>query len=237
VEHIRTFSIAAIALLATGSLATATEIFDTSSPGVMYAVSDGSFWVRSTQITPSGTPPGKDATAYVDAVNSNFVLSADGTGYSDAGIVLYFNGGFALGDLASVTTTSTGNPLSINLWLDTGGDGNFFTFNPDGSLVGINGDSYGGTGSGAVNAGSVFYMFGGNGAGGSYTLAQLQSGVVPGIGATTLTSLWVGITNTHTASISEIDVNFIPEPGTFVLLGAGLLVCGLARRRITSPAR
>ena len=174
--------------------------FNTSSSGVNYAINDSGFFV-----SPNGF---STANAQSLISGSNFHIQAASPA-GDVGIVLYFNGGLTLGSLQSVTINTVGStPLNLNLWLDTGGDGMFFAFNGT-QLTSLNGDSYAGGGpqTAIYNSASSFYMLGGNGAGGTYTLAQLQGGMVPGIGANTLTALWIGANAPITADISSITVN------------------------------
>jgi hypothetical protein len=219
------------ALLFIGAAANAdATTFDTSSPGVLFSVNDVNYYVRSSQIPPGSSIPGLDASSYISG--STFDLSATGPAYSDAGIVLYFNGGLPLGSLQNVSVASTGDPLSINLWFDTGGDGQFFAFASDGSLTGLNGDSYGGTGGSALSAASSLYMFAGDGAGESYTVAQLQAGVVTGIDSHTPIALWIGITEPNSAQISGVTVDALPEPDSLLLIGAGLIALALLAKRL-----
>jgi hypothetical protein len=182
------------------------ETFTISSCNIDFAVNDGGhFYVRSSQIPGgAGSPPGVDASSAISG--SSFHLTAAGSGYSDSGIVLYFNGGLKLGDLQSVSVSGTGSPVTINLWLDTGGDGNFFAFDGNGMMTGLNGDSYG-SGAASLDAGTSIEMFAGNGAGHTYTLAQLQAGAVSGITVNTGIALWIGITNPGTADISSVAVS------------------------------
>jgi hypothetical protein len=197
------------------------DMVTTSSCNVSFSVNESNaFYVRGSQIVPAVSPPGLEATATI--TGSYFALSANSAGYSDSGIVLYFNGGLKLGDLKSVSVVSTGSPVSINLWLDTGGDGSFFAFDANGMMTGLNGDSYGGHGGASLDATSSIQMFGGNGAGHTYTLAQLQSGTVPGIDRNTRAALWIGITNNNTADISSIAVG-IDEEGAALLAGGNRL--------------
>jgi hypothetical protein len=138
-----------------------------------------------------------------------FHVAATGGSYSDAAIVLYFDGSLTLGELQRVKALSTGSTLSCNLWLDTSGNGQFFAFNGD-VLTGLGGDSYAGTTmSGPMTDSSSFYMLGGNGAGGTYTLHQLKNGAVAGISGSTKVALWIGFTNQpdHAADIQSITVD------------------------------
>jgi hypothetical protein len=173
------------------------------------------------------------------AIASGGSLSTSGAGYSDAGVVVGFDGSLKLGSLLGVSVSSTGSPLAMNLWFDTSGDGKFFKF---GGLSGyemtsLNGDSYGG---GSLPAGlsSDFYMFGGNGAGSTNTLAELQNGSVSGIDGNTPVAFWIGITNAGgqalDAEVNSITVRTadpVPEPTSLLLMGGGLLSLGLIYRR------
>lgn len=179
------------------------ETFNTSIANVWYSVNDGNFYTRPTPINMT------NAQATIE--NGKFHLNAEGPGYSDAGIALYFDGTLKLGDVQSISSVSTGDPLSVNLWLDTGNDGQFFAFDPNGELISLNNDSYCGHELGSeVNDSTSFYMFGGNGAGGTYTLAQLKEGAVSGINSNTKVAIWVGLTNDFSADINSISV--VPEP-------------------------
>jgi hypothetical protein len=176
------------------------QTFDPSSGGVWYAVNDsGSFWTRAAQMPASSSSPGLNATSSIAA--GLFHLTASGSAYSDSGIVLYFDGTLHLGDLQSVSITSTGSPLAMNLWLDSGGDGQFFSFDSNGVMTSLNGDSYGGHSGNTHDTTSPFYMLGGNGAGNTYTLSQLQGGAVAGISAATPVALWIGIANSGGSSL------------------------------------
>lgn len=174
--------------------------------------------------------------ARVDMYEDTGIMSlnaqAVGTNYTDAGVVLYFNGGLKLGDLQSVSVTSTGTVApSVNLWLDSGGDNAFFSWTARApSYLGPNGDSYCGH-DGNVDLTSSFYMLGGNGAGTTHTLAELQSGAVGGIGANTPVALWIGITDCNMVKISSIKVSTVPEPGTLVALMSGMVGFFAVRRR------
>ena len=198
--------------------------WNTSSSDVYFAVNDTGYYVSPTGLTTTN--------AQSTISGSNFHIEA----YSpagDAGIVLYFNGGLTLGSLQSVLVNTVGQtPLNLNLWLDTGGDGQFFSFRGT-QLTGLNGDSYGGAGpqTAAYDSTSSFYMLGGNGAGDTFTLAQLQGGAVSGIGANTPTALWIGANAPISADISSVQVSTVPIPAAVWLLGSGLVgLIGIRRR-------
>ena len=197
------------------------DTFSASSSGVMYALNDGTnFYV-------SGNP--------ITMANNFSGLNSDGTAFDltastgDVGLVLYFNDPLKLGDLLGVSVASTGTPLSVNLWLDTGGDGKFFSFasgdfSAPNALTGLNGDSYA-TGPGLVTDSSVFYMQAGDGAGNSYTLLQLQEGMVSGIDSNTATALWIGFNGAPGPASAEItDIQVAPEPPSL----SQLAFCGFA---------
>lgn len=214
--RLRSAALALFALILSGTPAKADQVvFTTASSGVDFAVSDdGGFYVSSSGIQMP------DASSVISG--SSFALSAGGAGYSDAGIVLFFNGGLILGELQSVTV-ATGNPaeIAVNLWIDTNGDGQFFAFNGSGLLTSLDGDSYGSFGNTTdVTPASSIDMMGGGPATGA-TLADLQanwgsSGV----------ALWIGITNTNTAGVTSVTVDMAPEPAYWPPIGIGLL--GLA---------
>ena len=223
------FAMAAFAFLPAALPATTITITG-ASPNVGSAINSNGFFVSpDTHTLPLF---GANANAY------DFHLDASGSGYSDAGLVLFQDGGLTLGQLQSVSVDSSGSPLAVNLWLDTGGDGSFFAYGGVSGyqFTGLNGDSYAGCGSPTVDATSNCYMLGGDGAGSTNSLADLRAGAVAGIDASTKVALWIGITNpggqTLSADITSISVSETPEPMSFALFGTGLAgLFFVARRR------
>jgi hypothetical protein len=223
-----TLALAAVACLPAALPATTITITG-ASPNVGSAINSDGFFVSPD--THGNALYGAHATA------GDFHLDAFGTDYSDAGLVLFLDGGLTLGQLQSVSVDSTGAPLAVNLWLDTGGDGNFFTTDPSTfKMTSLNGDSYAGCGSPTLDATSSCYILGGTGAGTSLSLADLQAGTVAGINAATRVALWIGITHPDgealSADINSITVSATPEPVSFTLFGSGLAgLFFVARRR------
>jgi hypothetical protein len=213
--------------LFTATMTADTVIVTTSSPGVYYAVSDNGFYVQGTPIHDN------NASAYISG--SDFIVSASGSGYSDAGIVVGFTGGLDLNDLLGVTVyTNNPSAVNINIWLDTGGDGQFFQFDSHNMLTSLNNDSYTLCGNGGIIDPSVSCFREGTVTGSyNYTLAQLQNGDLTGISGTTGAALWIGVTNAGgNASISSVTIiepsgsSSTPEPTTLVFVTAGaLLIC------------
>jgi len=214
------FLLAILGGLSTSAMA---DILTPASPGINYAVNtDQGFFTNSTGYN-AGPVQSYNAGSYF------YLAAATGSTYSDAGIVAYFDGSLKLGELSNVSVVSMGNPVSLNLWLDTGGDGSFFLYDSSGKLTSLNGDSYGGASLADINDTTVFFMFAGDGAGNSYTLAALKAGDVAGINANTPVALWIGLTNPNSANIYSISifaVDSAPLPPTILLLGSGLM--GLA---------
>jgi hypothetical protein len=218
---------------------TGTVMATTVMPGdssVRYAANMGGFFVNSTGFDLYGATSWASSNMY-PGTTPLWGVQAGGPSYSDAGIVLNFDGSLILGQLDSVTiNTAASDPGNVtpivNLWLDSGGDNQFFAFSSD-TFTGLAGDSYAGGPAGNINGSSPFYMLGGNGAGGTYTLADLKAGMVSGIGADTKVALWIGVTNGPSyenynyANITGIKV--VPEPATLAILGLGSLV--FARKR------
>jgi hypothetical protein len=202
------------------------QVFTPGSPGVGSAINSDGFFVLP------GTYGLNGANAWV----YDGQLYAGGPGYADAGLIIGMDGSLRLGQLHDVSVVSTGSPLAINLWFDTGGDGNFFSFLPSGLMTALNGDRYAGCGALSLTGASTCAMFAGAGAGANRTLAELQAGVVPGIDGNTRAALWIGVTHdggnaAQSADISEITISSVPEPGSFVLTGTVICLLGIAGRR------
>ena len=106
--------------------------------------------------------------------------------YEDNGF--YFKVG-ALSSLNSLTATlgAGSGTVSVNLWLDTNNDGDFFAWSGN-AIAGFGGDQSlnGPVSSGTslvVNATSTFS---------GYTLAQLKGGSLAGVNGNTVAAVWIG---------------------------------------------
>lgn len=220
--RLRSAALGALALLLLGTPAKADQVvITTASSGVDFSVNDVGFYVSGSGIAMT------DASSIISG--TSFLLSATGDAsfYTDAGIVLFFDGSLPLADLQSVSV-ATDNPgaIAINLWLDTSGNGRFFAFT--GTVYdGLGGDSYGSFGNTTSVSGTSAYEYFGGPATGA-TLADLQAKY-----PATAAALWIGITDpgtnnlsTNAAGISGVTVDVTPEPMSWPLTGAGLL--GLA---------
>jgi len=224
----RTITCSGVALMCLFAATAMADIktFTASSSGVYYAINGTLSGTSGFFVSPTGLT-GTNASATNNG--SEFVLSATGSTYSDAGIVLYFNGGLKLGNISTISVNGTNLAnVEVNLWLDTNGDGKFFEFNGD-ELTGLDGDSYAGCPSGGnINSASQCYMLGGVGAGATYTLSQLQSGADPGISGSTPAALWIGLTNSNSSNIYSVTVN-TPEAGAVALLIVMLCLVGIGQ--------
>jgi hypothetical protein len=247
----KSLTLAVAAALAAACWTGAAAHADTYLPGdasVRYATNVDGFSVNSTGLTPFG------ATSWAQSVQSGSSWTVQAGqlpgSYADAGIVLGFDGSLTLGQLQSVTVStlagSNATPM-VNLWLDTGGDDQFFSFTGE-QFSSLNGDAYfGATTPGDISTTSTFGFLGGPGSYAQYTLAQLQSGDRAGIDANTKVALWIGVTGgdyytSNFAVIDQVEVGVAPAAGQAVPLPAsawsGLtLLAGLAAAAGVKRAR
>lgn len=121
----------------------------------------------------------------------------------------YADNGFyaAVGTLADITSgysiAASGTAVTTNLWFDTGGDGNFFAWDANSCMTGLNGDTYAAAspGTATVTGSTTFQIFAGIGAGNTYTLDQLEAGDA-GFPSTTPVAVWVGFVGNGSATIT-----------------------------------
>jgi len=181
-----------------------------------YAVNDGTNFWRSVPPFPNTTPTnpgGGTVHQTVNADGSVTVAIQSAPGYADCGFYLPVG---LLGNLNSIkiTTMPGSAAISLNLWFDIDGNGEYFTWTSN-EYQGVGGDAYilGPQSSGnalTVNALSSFTSM--NPGGGNYTLAQLISGAAAasGITSTTRIAIWVGIAvnnGSSTATINSLTIN------------------------------
>lgn len=176
-----------------------------------YTINDGSQFIRS--LVPFSAPTGSNGTAQqIDNSDGSLTLTINNSpAYADCGFYVFVG---MLGDLNSmkITTTSGSDPISVNIWFDNNGNGEFFTWT--GTVYGgLGGDSYilGPQSTNnllSLNTGSTFTSL--NPGSGNYTLAQLIGGAAPGITITTRIAIWVGInvnSGSSMATIQSLTIN------------------------------
>ena len=147
---VRTSWVLAAALAITGitGLAQANTVLP-GDASVRYAANSDGFFVNASGLDLFGVHSYADS----DPAGTNawaVEAGADTNSYADAGIVIGLDGSLTLGQLQDVIVNLLPNPSqgiapqttpSINLWLDSGNDGQFFSFT-GGQFTGLNGDSY-----------------------------------------------------------------------------------------------
>jgi len=157
-----------------------------------YTINDGTQFSRSS--SPTSTTVGNGTVSQTVNQDGSVTLNiSNSPGYADDGFYLRVG---KLGDFngLQIATSAGSDPVSVNIWFDVDNNGEFFVWN-GGVLTSLGNDVYSLGPSSAqnvltVNANSNFYLIPG---GGTYTLAQLQSGAVAGITSSTQIAIWVGI--------------------------------------------
>jgi hypothetical protein len=194
-----------------------------STANIRYTTNEGPIKISSSAITNTYESAKIEGNYFSLSASGNY---GGGDIYRNAGIVLYSGGGLRLGDLQSINVNGTGGPISIALWLDTGGGG-FFTLNQGIATFSANDKQVFINNTTTLNASSSLSMFGTSG---TYTLDALQAA----LGSNTPVAIWIGVENVggpHTAFIDTITVNRVPEPSLLIMLGIGFGATGLISRR------
>ena len=169
---------------------------------------DGNFHVSTSPISEDKAV----ATSTGDIFQLQTLADAE---YTDAGVALYIDGSLTIGDLSTLAVAGSGSSYAVNLWLDKGGDGQFFDFDEDGIMTDLSGDLYGhiaGSTNGALiidDTSTVDLFYGG----GTWTLAQLKAGECAGVTSNTKAALWIGVSgdNPLSTNINSVYLNGIPE--------------------------
>ena len=190
-----------------------------------YAYNDfsGNWFVQNTSVN-TGTIQSEPQGAVLH-------VGSSAGGSSSAAVIVYFDGSLALGGLQGGSVANTGSTLSMNLYLDTGNDGRFFSFAGN-QFTGLNGDSYAnvalGAGGGSFNDNTVFTKVGGIAAlPSTFTLAQIKAGSVAGIDTSTRVSFWIGGGNSFSSDITSISMAASTAGSLTVLEDSGLTSLGL----------
>jgi hypothetical protein len=167
-----------------------------------------------TDFTINNGPQGNPANAFIRdpapqflplGPNPNQQFAVQSRNNSQFGLVInnapaYANDGFyvELGKLSNlnevVANVSGSSPVSINLWLDKGNNGQFFAWDANDVFTSLDGDAFGTAATGqaiTVNDSSTVSDL--SGIGGNFTLAQLKAGSATGITGNTKVAIWVGI--------------------------------------------
>lgn len=133
----------------------------------------------------------QDGTTSSTIANGDISLKAGPN--DEAHIDLYTDGSMTLSQLNSLSISGSG-PYYVNLWFDTGNDGQFFAFDSTGKLTSTNGDVYGEWGLGATNTISLSNSdtWIKNGSATVYTITGLQNGNYPGINGNTKVAICIG---------------------------------------------
>lgn len=154
-----------------------------------YAINDGlGHFIRSAEPFATGVATQKHV------ANTVTVSTGATPGYVDSGIVVYDG---KLADFPGFTLKGTGDAYGVNLWFDTNGDGEFFTWDGNTMLYPTPPvDTYGlgptsASGVLTVTGDSHFYMMAAPYS--SPTLDQLKAGYFSGINGDTHVTLWIGV--------------------------------------------
>jgi len=196
-----------------------------SNFGGVYSYNDvsGNWFVQNTGFN-TGTIQGQTAGSVIN-------LSSSAGGSSTSGVIVYFDGSLKLGGLNGGSFANTGSTLTMNVYLDTGNDGQFFSFTGN-QFTGLAGDSYGSatlaaTG-GSFDDNTAFTKSGGIGAlTSTFTLGQLKAGAVTGIDAQTRVAFWIGGGNSFSSTISNISLAASTTNNLTVMEDSGLTALGL----------
>jgi hypothetical protein len=178
-------------------------------------------------VGPQGTPPNafvRNPTPFAEQLGPNAnqfavqsqngegqfgLLISNAPGYADDGFYVELG---RLADLNKVEAMVTGHdPVALNLWLDKSGNGEFFAWNADGVLTGLDGDAYGTAANGrTITVDDTTTVSDLSGIGGNFRLAQLKSGSATGINGDTKVAIWVGVccgSGSQNALVQSLKVN------------------------------
>ncbi len=221
-DRLAAFLVGSLGALAIGALALPSASASANGAAgqvTYYNANYGGRFYRS----PSPTTIESDVYGISQSISGNSIELGAGPypQYTDSGFSIYRG---TLASLQGLMVQGSGS-YGLNLWLDTNKDGDFFSWDSTVSgsvyMTGLGGDLYL-LGDSTPNAGGVLVVSGSTpfnlqgGAGGTYTLSQLQQGALTGVTGSTQVAVWIGIVGSTTGSqaAAEIDQVQFGPPST-----------------------
>ncbi|HSW96956.1 MAG TPA: VCBS repeat-containing protein [Candidatus Saccharimonadales bacterium] len=164
-----------------------------------YTNNDGTNFNRST------TPYGSGITTQANNADGSVTFSINNTsGYVDSGFVIYDG---TLGNLNTALITGTGDQFGVNLWFDVNNDNEYFAWNTNNTMAGLNSDTYAlssgsQNGVATISGSTQFFLMSDSQ---NHSLSDLKNGAVSGINANSHVAIWIGVDATTGSKSSTIQ--------------------------------